>query len=97
LTKLELIKKKIFKLIYNANNIVNKKTNLKKKIFTILSKDNFQNYSFHDIILYIKKLNRSSKTITSNVNKYNLLKMEHRLIQELKNRILDKIKNNEKI
>ena len=47
--------------------------------------------------MYIKKLNRSSKTITSNVNKYNLLKMEHRLIQELKNRILDKIKTNENI
>ena len=95
--QIRINKKKIFKLIYNANNIVNKKTNLKKKIFTVLSKDNFQNYSFHDIILYIKKLNRSSKTITSNVNKYNLLKMEHRLIQELKNRILDKIKTNENI
>ena len=90
-------KKKIFKLIYNVNKIVNKRTNLKKKIFTTLNVDNFHNYSFNDIIMYIKRLNRSSKSISSNVNKYNLLKMEQRLIIELKNRILDKIERNERI
>ena len=95
--QIRINKKKIFKLIYNANKIVNKRNNLKKKIFTILSKDNFDNYSFNEIILYIKRLNRSSKTISSNVNKYNLLKMEHKLILELKNRILDQIKKNENL
>ena len=62
-----------------------------------MSKDNFDNYSFNEIILYIKRLNRSSKTISSNVNKYNLLKMEHKLILELKKRILDQIKKNENL
>ena len=95
--RIRINKKKIFKLIYNANKIVNKQNNFKKKIFTILSNNNFHNYSFHDIILYIKRLNRSSKTITSNVNKYNLLKMEHKLILELKNRILNEIKKNENL
>ena len=93
--EIRINKKKIFKLIYNANKIANKRNNFKKKIFTILSKDNYHNYSFNDIVLYIKKLNRSSKTISSNVNKYNLLKMERKLILELKNRILEQIKKNE--
>ena len=97
LDEIRINKKKIFKLIYNANKIANKRNNFKKKIFTILSKDNYHNYSFNDIVLYIKKLNRSSKTISSNVNKYNLLKMEHKLILELKNRILDQIKKNENL
>ena len=96
-TKIKINKKKIFKLIYNAKNIINKTTNLKKKIFTILSKDTFHKYTFNDLILYIKRLNRSSKTISSNVNKYNLLKMEHKLILELKKRILDQIKKNENL
>ena len=92
---INLYKKKIFKLIYNANKYVNKKTNFKtKKVFTILGKTNYDNYSFDDIILYIRKLNHSSKNTTSISNKYKLLKMEHSLILELKNRILNQIKEN---
>ena len=88
-------KKKIFKLIYNANKCVNKRTNFKtKKIFTILGKTNYDNYSFDDIILYIRKLNHSSKNNTSISNKYKILKLEHSLILELKNRILNEIKEN---
>ena len=90
-------KKKIFKLIYNANQIVNKKSNFKKKIFTIFSKDDFHNYSYNELILYIKKLNASSKSSSSALNKLNILKLEHKLITELKTRILNKIKENEKI
>lgn len=88
-------KKKIFKLIYNANKYVNKKANFKtKKIFTILGRSNYDNYSFDDIILYIRKLNYSSKNTTSISNKYKLLKMEHSLILELKNRILNQLNEN---
>ena len=88
-------KKKIFKLIYNANKYANKKTNFKtKKLFTILGKTNYDNYSFDDIILYIRKLNHSSKTVASISNKYKLLKMEHSLILELKNRILNQLNEN---
>ena len=97
LDQIRINKKKIFKLIYNANKIVNKRNHLKKKIFTILSNNNFHNYSFNEIILYIRRLNRSSKAITSNVNKYNLLKMEHKLILELKNRLLNEMKKNENL
>ena len=95
--QIRINKKIIFKLIYNANKIVNKRNNFKKKIFTILSNNNFHNYSFNEIILYIRRLNRSSKAITSNVNKYNLLKMEHKLILELKNRLLNEMKKNENL
>ena len=88
-------KKKIFKLIYNANKYVNKKTNFKtKKVFTILGKNNYDNYSFDDIILYIRKLNNSSKNSSSISNRYKILKLEQSLILELKNRILNQIKEN---
>jgi hypothetical protein len=88
-------KKKIFKLIYNANKYVNKKTNFKtKKVFTILGKTNYDNYSFDDIILYIRKLNNSSKNSSSISNRFKILKLEQSLILELKNRILNQIKEN---
>ena len=84
-------KKRIFKLIYNANKFVNKRTNLKaKKYFLITSKNDYENYSFDEIILYIKQLNKTSKSCSSNVNKFNLLNLEHKLILELKNRLLNK-------
>lgn len=47
--------------------------------------------------MYIKKLNKSSKVISSTSKKYKLLKMEHKLILELKARLLNKIKENENI
>lgn len=91
-------KKKIFKLIYNANKIINKTDNLKtKKIFTVFGKNNFKNYSFEQIIIYIKKLNNATKTSSSISYKYQLLKVEHKLILELKTRLLNKIKESESI
>ena len=84
----------MFKLIYNTNKnkfICKTKKIRAKKIFKIFGKNNYKNYSFDEIILYIKKLNNSSKTSTSIVNKYKLLKLEHKLILELKTRILSKI------
>ena len=87
-------KKRIFKLI-NVNKYVNKKSNLKrKKIFRIFGKNDFKNYSFDELIIYINKLNNSSKTSATISNKYKLLKLEHKLILELKTRILDQIKEN---
>ena len=91
-------KKRIFKLIYGTNNIVNRRGNLKsKKYFLISSKNNYKNYSFDEIILNIKQLNKSSKTCPSNVNKLNILNLEYNLIMELKNRILDKYEENKNI
>ena len=88
-------KKRIFKLIYGTNNIVNRRGNLKsKKYFLITSKNNYKNYSFDEIILYIKQLNKSSKSCASNLNKLNLLNLEYNLVLELKNRILNKYKEN---
>ena len=88
-------KKKIFKLIYNTNKYAKKKTNIKtKKIFNILGKNNYKNYTFEDLILYIGKLNNSTKTSTSISKKYKLLKLEKLLIFELKTRILNQIKEN---
>lgn len=84
-------KKRIFKLIYNAKKFINKRTNLKaKKYFLITSKNKYENYSFDEIILYIKQLNKTSKSCSSIVNKFNLLNLEHKLILELKNRLLNK-------
>ena len=62
-----------------------------KKIFTVLGKDDFH-YGFDKLILYIKNLNNSSKSSPSALNKINLLKLEHKLILELKDRILNQIK-----
>ena len=88
-------KKKIFKLIYNTTKCTNKKANVKtKKIFNILGKNNFKNYTFDDLILYIRKLNNSTKNSSSVLNKYKLLKLEKVLILELKTRILNQIKDN---
>ena len=96
--EIRLNKRKIFKLIYNANKYVNQKSNVKaKKIFKIFGNDNFKNNTFDEIIMYIKKLNKSSKVISSTSKKYKLLKMEHKLILELKARLLNKIKENENI
>ena len=96
--KFRINKKQIFKLIYNANKNVHKINNLKKKnIFTILGKNSFKNYSFDQIILYIKKLNNSTKNSSSISYKHKLLKIEHKLIMELKNRLLNKIKENDNI
>ena len=64
----------------------------KKKIFTVMGKDDFHNYGFDELILYIKNLNNSSKSSPSALNKINLLKLEHKLILELKDRILNQIK-----
>ena len=94
--EIPLDKKKIFKLIYNANKYVNKKTAPKaKKIFTIFG--NYNNYSYDELILYIKNLNNSFKTSSSISNKYKLLKLEHKLILELKTRLLNQIKDTEHI
>ena len=88
-------KKRIFKLIYCANGFVNKRTNIKsKKYFLITSKNNYKNYSFDDIIMHIQQLNKSSKSCSSSVNKLNVLNLEHNLILELKNRILNKYEEN---
>ena len=88
-------KKKIFKLIYNTNKYTNKKDNVKtKKFFNILGKNNFKNYTFDDLILYIRKLNNSTRTSSSISKKYKLLKLEKMLISELKTRILNQIKEN---
>ena len=90
-----LDKKKIFTLIHNKNKYSNKKTNVNnKKIFNILRKNNFKNYSFDDLILYIRKLNNSTKTGSSISKKYRCLKFEKMLILELKTRILNQIKEN---
>lgn len=90
-------KKKLFKLIYKANKnkftCTTKKISA-KKIFKIFGKNNYKNYSFDELILYIKKLNNSSKTSSSILNKYKLLKLEHTLILELKTRILSQIQEN---
>ena len=89
-------KKKIFKLISNSNKFMQKRNNLRrKKIFTVLGKNNFENYGFDELILYIKKLNNSSKASPSASNKINLLKLERKLILELKDRILNQIKANQ--
>ena len=94
---INLYKKKIFKLIYNTNKnkytCKTKKLRV-KKIFKIFGKINYKNYSFDELILYIKKLNNSSKTSSSILNKYKLLKLEHKLILELKTRILAQSKEN---
>ena len=96
--EIRLDKKKIFKLIYNANKYVNKKTATKaKKIFTIFETNNYKNYSYDELILYIKRLNNSSRTSSSIANKYKLLKLEHTLILELKTRLLKQVKDNENI
>ena len=87
-------KKRIFKLIYSANKFVNKRTNKAKKYFLISSKNNYENFSFDEIILYIKQLNKSSNSCSSNVNKFHLLNLEHKLILELKNRLLNKYEEN---
>ena len=86
--------KKIFKLIYNTkkNKFTFKTKKLRaKKIFKIFGKNNYKNYSFDELILYIKKLNNTSKTSSSILNKFKLLKLEHTLILELKTRILSQI------
>ena len=91
--QIKIHKKKIFKLISNTNKFVNKRKNNKpKKIFTVMGKDDFHNYGFDELILYIKNLNNSSKSSPSALNKINLLKLEHKLILELKDRILNQIK-----
>ena len=96
--EIRLDKKKIFKLIYNANKYVNKKNATKaKKIFTIFDTNNYNNYSYDELILYIKNLNSSFKTSSSISNKYRLLKLEHKLILELKTRLLNQIKETENI
>ena len=86
--------KKIFKLIYHTNKhkfICKTKKIRTKKISKVFGKNNYKNYSFDELILYIKKLNNSSKTSSSILNKYKLLKLEHTLILELKTRILSQI------
>ena len=97
---INLYKKKIFKLIYhtNKNKFICKTKKLRaKKVFKTFGKNgknNYKNYSFDELILYIKKLNNSSKTSSSILNKYKLLKLEHKLIIELKTRILSQIEGN---
>ena len=94
---INLYKKKIFKLIYNTNRnkfICRTKKLRAKKIFKTYKKDTYKNYSFDELILYIKNLNNSSKTSSSILNKYKLLKLEQKLIVELKTRILSQIEEN---
>ena len=94
--EIRLNKRKIFKLIYNANKYINPKTNIKaKKIFKIFEKNEFKNNTFDEIILYIKKLNNSSKVSSSNTDRYKLLKLEHKLVLELKTRLLNRIQQKE--
>ena len=91
-----LYKKKIFKLIYNTNKnkFTCKTKKLRGKKFKIFGKNNYKNYSFDELILYIKNINNSSKTSSSILNKYKLLKLEYKLILELKTRILAQTKEN---
>jgi hypothetical protein len=98
IAKIKKNKKRIFKLICSANNIVNKRNDLKsKKYFLITSKNNYKNYSFDEIILNLRQLNKSSKSCLSNVNKLNILNLEYNLVLELKNRILNKYEENKDI
>ena len=88
-TKL-LGKKKKFKC---DNNRVKKFLNIKsdfkyKNLYSILKKNNIKYYSFDEIIKYLKKINKASNSNISILNKYYFLKIESKLISELKSRIL---------
>ena len=91
---LSKIKPKKFRCMYKTKKYVNKKPKLKpKNILSIFKKNNYKKFSFDDIIILLKQLNKESNSNIPILDKFNLLKIESRLISELKNRIIYKIQN----
>ena len=88
------INRKKLRYIHRFKKHVNKKSKLKhKNVLSILKKNNFKNSSFDDIIILLKKLNKESNSNIPILDKFNLLKIESRLISELKNRIIYNLNN----